>query len=115
MPWPRSLVVAFVCTLTWVGGDASVVAQVRGVAVQVNEGKPMPTATQLAMVLNPGDFVYDVLGWHKVDKTCDLRTDPARPIKIPARALELYNLVNSAGGKNFVVLGFNNRHCGQPV
>ena len=88
-------------------------AQTRGVAVQVNEGRALPTADELSAVLNPGDLVRDVLGWHKADPKCDLSVDPSKPIDIPSRSGELYSLVQAAGGKNFVTLAFNNTHCGQ--
>jgi hypothetical protein len=104
---------AVVCGLLAAGSNAW--AQVHGVSVQVNEGKPPPTLTQLQTVLNPGDFVHDVVGWHQVDRKCDLRADPSHTIKIPQRTLDHYLRVEQAGGRNFVVLAFNNRHCGQPV
>src|SRR5262245_26911104 len=84
-----------------------------GVAVQVNEGKPVPTIAQLKTVLAPGGLVRDVLGWHKADPKCNLRTDPALPLVIPASLARLYQNVAAAGGKNFVTLAFNNRNCGQ--
>lgn len=90
-------------------------AQVRGVDVQVNEGKRLPTLDQLQAVLNPNDFVRDILGWQKADPNCNLRFDPARPIEIPDAMNTLYGLVQQAQGKNFVTLAFNNRHCGQPT
>jgi hypothetical protein len=89
-------------------------AVVHGVAVQVNEGKKIPTVAQLKAVLAPGDLVRDVLGWHKVDPNCNLRTNPELPIAIPAPMATLYQNVVAAGGKNFVTLAFNNRNCGQP-
>lgn len=95
--------------------SATAHAVVHGVAVQVNEGKRIPTVAQLKTVLAPGDFVRDVLGWHKVDRKCNLRTDPSIPIVIPAAMTTLYQNVASAGGKNFVTLAFNNRACGQSV
>ena len=88
-------------------------AVVHGVAVQVNEGKKIPTVEQLKMVLAPGDLVRDVLGWHRVDRKCNLRTDPELPIVIPPSMATLYENVVAAGGKNFVTLAFNNRNCRQ--
>jgi hypothetical protein len=88
-------------------------AQTAGVAVQVSRGKKIPTVAQLQLVLRPGDFVRDVLGWQKADPKCDLRTDPSRPIAIPAAFQTLYANVEAAGGRNFVTLGFNNKFCGQ--
>lgn len=90
-------------------------AQTRGVAVQVNEGKPVPTVAQLQTVLNPGDFVRDILGWSKADPACKVGADPSHTIAIPSASAALYSAVQSAQGKNFVTLAFNNRHCGQPV
>lgn len=92
---------------------SSAQAQVHGVNVQVNEGGPVPTVAQLQAVLNPGDFVRDVLGWARVDRNCDLRGDPSRTIAIPDSMATLYERVRAAGGKNFVTLGFNNVNCGQ--
>jgi hypothetical protein len=83
------------------------------VAVQVSGGKRVPTVGQLRTVLKPGDFVRDVLGWHRVDKRCNLRADPTAPITIPAPSVALYANVQAAGGKNFVTLAFNNKSCGQ--
>ncbi len=93
--------------------SAAAHAVVHGVAVQVNEGKKIPTVAQLKTVLAPGDLVRDVLGWHKVDRNCNLRTNPALPIIIPTPMATLYQNVVAAGGKNFVTLAFNNRWCGQ--
>ena len=59
-------------------------AQTAGVAVQVSNGKRIPTVAELQSVLRPGDFVRDVLGWQKADPKCDLRSDPSRPIVISA-------------------------------
>ncbi len=88
-------------------------AQTAGVAVQVSNGKAIPTGGQLAAVLRPGDFVRDILGWHKADPHCDLTSNPARQIQIPPAMATLYAQVEAAGGRNFVTLGFNNPHCGQ--
>jgi hypothetical protein len=92
---------------------SSVCAQTAGVAVQVSNGKRIPSVTQLQTVLKPGDFVRDVLGWRKVDPKCDLRSDPALPIAIPPAMQTLYSNVAAAGGRNFVTLAFNNIKCGQ--
>src|SRR5262249_48332794 len=93
---------------------SSAFAAAHGVAVQVNEGKKMPTVEQLRAVLNPGDFVRDVLGWHKVDKSCTLRNNPDTPIVIPTNMMTLYQRVQSAQGRNFITLAFANRNCGMP-
>ena len=98
-------------TMVLFGGIAH--AQTAGVAVQVSVGKNIPTVTQLTTVLRPGDFVRDVLGWHRADPACNLRNDPSLPIMIPSRLSELYQTVEAAGGRNFVTLAFNNKHCGQ--
>ncbi|HKY19215.1 MAG TPA: hypothetical protein VJL82_09805 [Rhizomicrobium sp.] len=90
-------------------------AQSFGVAVQVSNGKRLPTQAQLEEILNPGDMVRDMLGWHKADPACDLVSNPARQIAIPAAMMTLYQRVEAAQGKNFVTLGFNNRACGQEV
>src|SRR5262245_66458221 len=66
-----------------------------GVAVQVNEGKKIPTVAQLKTVLAPGDLVRDVLGWHKVDRNCNLRTNPSLPIIIPSAMNTLYQNVSA--------------------
>jgi hypothetical protein len=88
-------------------------AQMAGVAVQVSNGKAIPSIAQLQMVLNRGDFVRDVLGWHRADPKCNLHNDPAKPITIPPAMATLYANVTAAGGSNFVTLGFNNKACGQ--
>jgi hypothetical protein len=88
-------------------------AQFRGVDVQVNEGKPVPTVAQFATVLNPQDMVRDILGWAHVDAHCDLAANPDRPIVIPVPMAQLYANVGAAQGLNFVTLAFDNRHCGQ--
>jgi hypothetical protein len=84
-----------------------------GVDVQVSNGKPVPTQTQLDQILRPGDMVRDILGWQKADPYCELTT--GRQIEIPAAMMTLYERVQAAGGLNFVTLAFNNRKCGQPV
>jgi hypothetical protein len=88
-------------------------AQTFGVAVQVSNGKRAPTQDQLETILNPGDFVRDVLGWHKADPHCDLTVNPKRRLVIPDAMMTLYERVAAAGGRNFVTLAFNNRYCGQ--
>jgi hypothetical protein len=88
-------------------------AQVHGADVQVNEGAAVPTVDQLRIVLNPNDLVRDILGWHKADAHCNLRTNPTRRIAIPKKMRQLYANVESAQGKNFVTLAFNNKRCGQ--
>ena len=90
-------------------------AQTHGVAVQVNEGKPVPTVAQLQTVLNTNDFVRDVLGWDHVDPDCNLQFDSSRPIEIPSNSAMLYSRVAAVKGKNFVTLAFNNINCGQPT
>jgi hypothetical protein len=90
-------------------------AQTAGVAVQVSGGKPIPTIAQLQTILRPGDFVRDILGWHKADQKCDLRRSPSGEITIPSSLGTLYRNVQVAGGRNFVTLAFNNRKCGQPT
>ncbi len=109
MKWQALLALPLILT------SASAHAAAHGVAVQVNEGKKVPTVAQLKTVLAPGDLVRDVLGWHKVDRNCNLRTNPSLPIVIPTAMNTLYQNVMSAGGKNFVTLAFNNRNCGQAV
>jgi hypothetical protein len=84
-----------------------------GAAVQVSNGKRVPTQVQLETVLRPGDMVRDILGWHKADPHCDLVTNPGREIEIPAAIMTLYERVQAAQGRNFVTLAFNNRNCGQ--
>lgn len=88
-------------------------AQVFGVDVQVSNGKKSPSIEQLRLVLNPGDFVRDVLGWQRVDRKCNLTADPNPQVAIPAAMAALYANVQAAGGRNFVTLGFNNKFCGQ--
>lgn len=88
-------------------------AQLQGVDVQVNEGKAVPSVAQLQEFLNPGDIVRDMLGWHQVDPYCNLAADPDQPLAVPAPMLSLYANVNASLGRNFVTLGFNNKHCGQ--
>jgi len=90
-------------------------AQVYGAAVQVSNGKRMPAEAQLTQILRPGDMIRDMLGWHKADPSCDLVSNPARQITIPAAMMTLYQSVEAAQGKNFVTLGFNNKNCGQLV
>lgn len=94
-------------------GSAAQAQQVHGVNVQVNEGGDVPTVAQLQTVLNPNDFVRDVLSWHNSDPGCNLRTDLTLSLTIPKKLGELYGNVQAAQGKNFVTLGFNNTHCGQ--
>ena len=84
-----------------------------GVAVQVSNGKKIPTQAQLEQILRPGDMVRDILGWQKADAHCDLTANPGRQIEIPADMMTLYGRVQAAGGMNFVTLAFNNRNCGQ--
>jgi len=103
-----ALCAAFVLLLS-----SAAAAQNFGVAVQVSNGKAVPTVEQLKTVLPPGGFVRDVLGWHRVDRNCDLRNDPAQPLALPSAMSTLYKAVQSAGGKNFVTLAFSNRFCGQ--
>ena len=91
------------------------VAMSFGVAVQVSNGKRIPTQAQLEQIIRPGDMVRDILGWHKADPHCDLITNPGRQIEIPPEMMTLYQRVQAAGGLNFVTLAFNNRNCGQPV
>ena len=86
-----------------------------GAAVQVSNGKRLPTVLQLEQILRPGDMIRDMLGWHKADPTCDMATNPARQISIPVNIMALYQNVEDAEGRNFVTLGFNNRNCGQTV
>ncbi len=87
-------------------------AQLRGVDVHVNEGGNVPAVDELQTVLNPGDMVRDVLGWHLVDPSCNLRNKPSA-LAISKAMSALYANVGAAGGKNFVTLAFNNTHCGQ--
>lgn len=89
-------------------------AQTFGVAVQVSNGKPVPTPEQLRIVLSPGGFVRDVFGWQKADRACNLTSNPGQRITIPAPLATLYQNVEIAGGRNFVTLAFNNINCGQP-
>lgn len=88
-------------------------AQNFGVAVQVSNGRAVPTVEQLRTVLPPGGFVRDVLGWHRVDRACNLRNDPSQQLTISPRIVALYEAVKTAGGKNFVTLAFSNVNCGQ--
>ncbi|HWU57012.1 MAG TPA: hypothetical protein VN175_15990 [Rhizomicrobium sp.] len=88
---------------------------VYGADVLVSNGKRSPAQAQLQQLLRPGDMVRDMLGWHKADPSCDLVSNPARRITIPAATMALYQNVQAAQGKNFVTLGFNNKHCGQLV
>ncbi len=109
MRWPA---VTFFCLAAALAGNQAW-ALTMGVAVQVSNGKPVPTQAQFEQVLNPGDMVRDVLGWHKADPRCDLAQSPAPRIVIPTSMQTLYDRVEAAGGKNFVTLAFNNRNCGQ--
>ena len=93
---------------------AAFAVPLHGVDVQVNEGKPVPTVVQLQTLLNPNDIVRDVLGWQKVDPHCDLCAQSGA-FKPPAAMAQLYSNVEQAGGRNFVTLAFNNKHCGQTV
>ncbi|HKQ43987.1 MAG TPA: hypothetical protein VJS47_01205 [Rhizomicrobium sp.] len=90
-------------------------SQIMGVDVQVSNGKRIPTEEQIEAILPPGSFVRDMLGWHRVDRYCDLVSNPSRGIEIPDALATLHERVAAAGMKNFVTLGFNNRHCGQAV
>jgi hypothetical protein len=90
-------------------------AQIYGADVLVSNGKRSPSAAQLEQILRSGDMVRDMLGWHKADPTCDLVSNRTRQITIPPATMALYQNVKVAQGKNFVTLGFNNKHCGQPV
>lgn len=99
----------------FLAAGSAVHAQTQGVAVQVNEGKRIPTVNQLQAVLNPNDFVRDILGWYRVDPNCNLRFDSSRLIEIPSNSATLYSRVEAVQGKNFVTLAFNNKHCGQPT
>jgi hypothetical protein len=93
--------------------NSAAYAQNFGVAVQVSNGKAVPTVGQLSLVLPPGGFVRDVLGWHKVDRGCNLRNNPAERLAIPSAMSALYQAVQTVGGKNFVTLAFANRYCGE--
>lgn len=106
--------ILFAATALWLGmGSAQAIDSVYGVAVQVSNGKRTPTVPQLQQILRPGDMVRDVLGWHRVDRHCDLATDPGAQIAIPDAMMTLYRNVAEAGGRNFVTLAFNNKYCGQ--
>jgi hypothetical protein len=105
--------IMFAAAALCLGAGPSHADTVYGVAVQVNEGKRIPSVAQLQQILRPGDMVRDVLGWHRVDRTCDLATNPTRQIAIPDTMMTLYQNVAAAGGQNFVTLGFNNKKCGQ--
>jgi len=98
-----------------VAAPAANAQTVYGADVLVSNGKRSPADAQLEQLLRPGDMIRDMLGWHKADPTCDLVSNPARQITIPAATMALYRNVQAAQGKNFVTLGFNNKHCGQPV
>src|ERR1700749_976341 len=107
------IMIAATAALCW-GMVPARAANFHGVAVQVSNGKRIPSVAQLREILRPGDMVRDVLGWHRVDKSCDLATNPARRIEIPDAMMTLYNNVAAAQGQNFVTLAFNNKKCGQP-
>lgn len=93
--------------------SAAAQAQVQGVNVQVSSGRPVPTVAQLQTVLNPGDFVRDMLIWQNADPLCNLAPYASHNLSIPTSMAALYNAVQTAGGKNFVTLGWNNVACGQ--
>jgi hypothetical protein len=109
----RALMLAMLCVMACPARSQTVPRQTYGVDVQVSNGKAIPSVQQLAMVLRPGDFVRDVLGWQRADIYCDLRWNGSNGIRIPAAMAALYENVAAAGGKNFVTLAFSNRHCGQ--
>ena len=109
MRWPSFACICLVLCST--GAEAS--PPTMGVAVQVSNGKPIPTQAQFEQFLNPGDYVRDVLGWQKADPHCNLVGSPTPSIVIPSSMQTLYDRVDAAGGKNFVTLAFNNKSCGQ--
>jgi hypothetical protein len=94
---------------------AATAQTIYGADVLVSNGKRSPTPAQAEQILAPGGMIRDMLGWHKADPNCDLISNPTRQITIPAAMMALYRTVEAAQGKNFVTLGFNNKHCGQPV
>jgi hypothetical protein len=87
-------------------------AQHHGVNVLSNELRGVPTVAQFQKLLNPGDFVRDLLHWSAADPACDLQTNPSH-FAIPRPAALLYANVAAAQGSNFVTLGWNNTACGQ--
>ena len=107
--------VAFLAAAVVLAAAPGQAQTVYGADVQVSNGKRTPTGPQLDQILRPGDMIRDILGWQKADSTCDLTSNLARQITIPASMMMLYQNVADAGGRNFVTLGFNNKHCGQPV
>jgi hypothetical protein len=68
-----------------------------GVAVQVNEGAPLPPLTVMQAVTPRGSTVRDALGWHRVEKSRGL-------YNIPANDWALYKEVAAAGDKNVITL-----------
>jgi hypothetical protein len=111
----RALLLAILCFAARPAFSQSALPQTYGVDVQVSNGRASPTIQQLQMVLRPGDFVRDVLGWQRVDRRCDLTSSQSGGLQIPASMAALYANVAAAGGKNFVALGFNNEYCGQII
>jgi len=68
-----------------------------GIAVQVNEGAPLPPVPVLQAMAPAGSTVRDILGWHNVEKSRGLYT-------MPAVDWHLYQQVAAAGDKNVVTL-----------
>jgi hypothetical protein len=80
-------------------------AQTSGVAVQVNEGAPVPDAAKVIAMSNPGDDVRDLLGWEKSEVAAGVYA-------VPPNSAALYAIVAAAGRRNVVTLyGCNTLYC----
>jgi hypothetical protein len=89
-----------------VGASASEsIPSVGGLAVQVNEGGPVPDASVLKFFLPPGQTVRDALGWHRVERSNGRYS-------VPETNWQLYKIVASVGGKNVVTLFGGNKIYG---
>ena len=113
--WRCALITAALCIAALPAFAGPVLLQTYGAAVQVSNGGAVPSVAQLEIVLRPGDFVRDILGWQKADPHCDLQHTSSPKITIPSETAVLYKNVAAAQGRNFVTLAFNNVHCGQPT
>jgi len=83
----------------------TVIPEIAGLAVQVNEGGPVPSASLLSSFLPPGQTVRDALGWHRVENA-------KGQYAMPAANWELYATVASVHGKNVVTLFGGNKLYG---
>jgi hypothetical protein len=78
---------------------------VAGLAVQVNEGEPVPDMSVFKAFLRPGQTVRDALGWRRVEHS-------KGGFQLPQPDADLYARVAAAGGKNVVSLFSGNELYG---